>query len=89
MYYAVTDMGFFDDYPDAAPRAKTMRGGVITTFLLHVAQCITLNQNKFVTATLIAEARLKSLYSRLGFMVIKYFATSPKFEEACKQFHYK
>ena len=46
--YAVTDMGCFDDYSDAAPRAKTMRGNGITTFLLHVAQCITLNQTTFL-----------------------------------------
>ena len=50
-----TDMGWFDDYLDAAPRAKTMRGNGITTFLLHVSQCITLSQTKFVTATLISE----------------------------------
>ena len=35
--YAVTEMGCFGDYSDAAPRAKTMRGNGITTFLLHVA----------------------------------------------------
>ena len=57
--YAVTDMGFFDDYSNATPRAKTMRGNGITTFLLHVAQCITLNQTKLVTGTLIAKASLK------------------------------
>ena len=36
--YAVTDMGCFDDYLDAAPRAKTMRGNGITTFILHLPQ---------------------------------------------------
>ena len=36
--YAVTDMGCFDDYSDAAPRARTMRGNGITTFILHVSQ---------------------------------------------------
>ena len=41
--YAVTDMVFFDDYSDAAPHDKTMRGNVITTFILHVAKCITFN----------------------------------------------
>ena len=40
--YAVTEMGCFDDYSDAAPRAKSMRGNGINTFLLHVTQCITL-----------------------------------------------
>ena len=39
--YAVTEMGCFDNYLDAAPHAKTMRGNGITTFILHVAQCIT------------------------------------------------
>ena len=42
--YAVTDMGCFDDYSDAAPRGKTMGGNGITTFILHVAQCITFHQ---------------------------------------------
>ena len=42
----------------------------------------------FFTATLITEALLKSLHSRLGFKVIKYFATHPKFVLALKQFHY-
>ena len=45
----------------------------ITTFLLNISQCITFNQTKFVIATLIAKARLKSLYLRLGFKVIKDF----------------
>ena len=39
--YAVTDMSCFDDYLDAAPRAKKMRVNYITTFLLHIYQCIT------------------------------------------------
>ena len=34
--YAVTEMGYFDDYSDYAPRAITMRGNVITEFILHV-----------------------------------------------------
>ena len=54
--YSVIKMAFFDDYCDAAPPAKKMRKNGITTFLLHVYQCITFNQTKFVTATLIAEA---------------------------------
>ena len=82
-------MGYFDDYSDSAPRAKKMKGDGINTFLLNFSQCITFNQTKFVTATLIAEASLKSLYSRLGFKFIKYFSTSPNFEKACKRFHYE
>ena len=41
------------------------------------------------TATLISEAQLKTLYSRLAFKVIKDFATSPNFEKARKQFNYE
>ena len=87
--YAVTDMGCFDDYLDSAPRAKTMKRNDLNTFILHVSQCITSNQIKFVTSTIIAESRLKSLYSRLGFKVIKDFATSPNFEKSRKQFNYE
>ena len=42
--YVVTEMGCFDGYSDAAPRAKTMRVNGITTFILHVSQCITFNK---------------------------------------------
>ena len=41
--YAATEMGFLDDYSDAAPQCKSMRGNDITTFLLHVAQCTIFN----------------------------------------------
>ena len=54
--YEVTEMGCFDYYLDAAPRAKTKRGNGITTFLLHVAQCNTFRQKNIVTETLISEA---------------------------------
>ena len=81
-------MGYFGYYQDAAPHAKTMRGNGITTFILNVAQCITFHQKNIVTATLSANAQLKSFYSRLGFKVIKDFATSPHCKEACKRFNY-
>ena len=42
--YEVTEMGCFDDYSDAVPHAKKMRGDCITNFLLHVYQCITFNE---------------------------------------------
>ena len=87
--YAVTEMGSLDDYSDADPQGKSMRGNGITTFLLHVTQCIIFNQTNCVETTLIADASLKSFYSRLGFKVIKDFANSPNFEEACKRFHYE
>ena len=45
VYYSAIDMGCFDKYLGAAPRAKTMRGNGSTTFILHVSQCITLHQN--------------------------------------------
>ena len=77
--YAVTYMGYFDHYSGAAQRAKKMKRNVLTTFLLHIYQCITFNQTWFVKAILIAETVLKSFYSRLGFKVIKDVATSPNF----------
>ena len=46
--YAVTEMGSLDDYSDAAPQGKSMRGNGITTFLLHVAQFIIFNQTNCV-----------------------------------------
>ena len=53
VYYAVTDMDCFDDYPGAVPCAKIMRENDITTFVLQISLCITFNQ-KNVTGTLIA-----------------------------------
>ena len=82
-------MGCFDDYSDTFPRAKTMRGNVITTFIFYAAQCITFRQSYFFTETIIDEASLKSFCSRLGFKVIKYLATSPNLEEVCKKLHYE
>ena len=87
--YKVKDIGCFDDYSNAAPRAKIMRGNGITKFLVHIAQCITFYQNIFVTATLISESSLKPFHSRLGFKFIKDFAASPNLEKACKIFHYE
>ena len=87
--YAVIEISRFDGYLDAATRAKTIRGNGINNFILHVSQCITFDQTKVFTATLISKARLKSLYSRLCFKVIRDFATSPNFKKACKQFHYE
>ena len=86
---AATEMGFLDDYSDANPNHKSIRGNGITTFLLHVAQCINSNKKYRVKTILIADASLKSFYSRLGFTVIKDFATSTNFEKALRQFHYE
>ena len=41
---ASIEMGSFDYYLDAEPRDKTMGGNGITTFSLHVDQCITFNK---------------------------------------------
>ena len=54
--YAVTEMFFLNDYLDAAPCAKTMRGNGITTYILHGAQYITFPLTNMFTATLIAKA---------------------------------
>ena len=42
-----------------------------------------------VKMILIANASLKSLYSRLGFTVIKDFVTSTTLEAACSRFNYE
>ena len=57
--YAVIELGCFGDYSDAAPRAKKMRGNGITTFILHIDQCITFRKKQFVTEKLTAEVSLK------------------------------
>ena len=57
--YAASEMGSLDDYSDAAPQGKSMRGNSITTFLLHVAQCIIFNQTNNVKTILIADASLR------------------------------
>ena len=54
--YAATEMGFLDDYLDDATKGKSIRGNGITTFLLHVAQCIISNQTNRVKIILIDNA---------------------------------
>ena len=51
--YADTEMGFLDDYSDADPNHKSIRGNGITTFLFHVAQCIIFNIIKHVKKNLL------------------------------------
>ena len=52
-------MASLDDYSDAAPKGKSIRGNGITAFILHVAQCIIFNQTNSVKTALIADASLK------------------------------
>ena len=75
--YSFTDMGCFDDYSDADPGAQTRKGNGITAFLLYVSRYITFRQTNIFTAKLIAKASLK------------YFTTSPNFQEARKRFNYE
>ena len=82
-------MGFLDDYYDADPNHKSIRGNGITTFLFHVAQCIIFCLTNSVKTILIDNASLKSFYSRFVFTVIKYFVTSTTFEAARRRFHYE
>ena len=86
--YAATEKGLLDDSSGADPNHKSMRGNGITTFLLNVAQCIIFNQTNRVKTILIADASLKSFYSRLDFNVINDFATSTNFKEARSRFQY-
>ena len=62
-------MGFLDYYSSAYPNHKSIRGNGITTFLLHVAQCIIFNLTNHVKTIIIANVSLKTFYSRLGFKV--------------------
>ena len=87
--YAAPEMGFLDDYSDAEPNHKSIRGNGIITFLFHVAQCIIFCLKHFVKTILIDNASLKSFYSRLGFTVIQDFATFTTFEAAHSRFHYE
>ena len=87
--YTATEMGFLDDYSDADPNHKIIRGNGITTFLFHVAQCIIFNLTNHVKTILIANVSLKTFYSRVGFTVIKDLVTSTNFEAARRQFHYE
>ena len=87
--YAATEMGFLNDYSDSDPNQKSIRGNGITTFLFHVSQYIIFNLTNRVKTILIANASLKSFYSRLGFTVIKDFTTSTNFEVAPSRFHYE
>ena len=87
--YTATEMGFLDDYSDADPNHKIIRGNGITTFIFHVAQCIIFCLTDYVKTILIANVSLKTFYSRLGFTVTNDFVTSTNFEAARSRFHYE
>ena len=87
--YAATEMVFLDDCSYADPNHKIIRVNGITTYLFHVAQCILFWLTNYVKTILIANASLKTFYSRLGFTVIKDFVTSTTFEAARSQFNYE
>ena len=42
--YAATEMVLLDDYSDAAPKGKSIRGNGINKFILYFAQCIIFNK---------------------------------------------
>ena len=86
--YAAIEMGFLDNYSNADPNNKSIRGNGITTFIFHVAQCIIFNLTNHVKTILIANVSLNTFYSRLGFTVIKDFVTSTTFEADRRRFHY-
>ena len=71
--YAATEMGFLDDYSNADPNHKSIRGNGITKFLFHVSRCIIFNLTNHVKTIPIANVSLKAFYSRLGFTVNKDF----------------
>ena len=54
--YAATEMCFLDDYSDADPNHKSIRGNGINTFLFHIAQCILFCLTISVKTILIANA---------------------------------
>ena len=87
--YAATEMGFLDYYFDADPNHKSIRGNCITIFLFHVARYIIFNLINHDKTILIDNVSLKTFYSRLGFTVIKDFATSTNFEVARSRFYYE
>ena len=87
--YGAKQMSFLDDYSDADPNHKIIRGNFITTFLFHVPKCILFCLTNNVKTRLIANVSLKTFYSRLGFTVIKDFVTSTTFEAARSQFRYE
>ena len=69
-------------------KRQSIRENGITTFLFHVSQCIIFNLTNQVKTILIANVSLKKFYSRLGFLVIKDFATYTTFEAARSRSHY-
>ena len=65
--YAATGMGFLGDYLDAAPKGKINRGNGITTFLLHVAQCIIFNTKITLKQHLLPMHRCSHFFLKVRF----------------------
>ena len=82
-------MSFIDDYSDVDLNHKSIRGNGITRYLFHIAQYIIFRLTICLKTILIANASLKTFYSRLGFTVSKDFVTSTTFEAARRRFHYE
>ena len=64
--YEAIEMGFLDDYSDADPNHKSIRGNGITTYLFHVAQCIIFCLINSVKTILNANASLKTFLFKVG-----------------------
>ena len=64
--YAATEMGFLDDYSDADPNHKSIRGNGITTFLFHVAQCIIFNLTNQVKKIHWMLKKIKNWQDKIG-----------------------
>ena len=65
--YVATEMGFLDDSSDADTNQKSIRGNVITTFLLHVAQCIIFNKTNRVKTILICQCIVEVILFKVRF----------------------
>ena len=64
-------------------------GEMVSLPLFSTFPNVSLSIKNIFTVTRISEARLKSLYSRLGFKVIKDFATSTNSKKDQKRFNYE
>ena len=66
--YAATDMGFLDDYSDADPNHKSIRGNGITKFLFHVAQCNISHLTIFFLNNTYCQFLFEDILFKVGFL---------------------